>query len=210
MDPRTFAVERLGIGDWPRTDGGAQVIALEDWLALADPASRPVDPVCFAFDVTPDRAGASIAVCGLRPDGLAHVEIVERKRGTGWVPDRVAELVANHSPLAVICDAAGPAASLLPKLQDLDVDVLTVSAQEHAQGCGLIYDAVAEKTLRHLDTPELSAALKGAVKRPLGDAWAWSRKSSSVDISPLVAVTLALWGTTTQQEDTKEPLFAWA
>jgi len=26
----------------------------------------------------------------------------------------------------------------------------------------------------------------------LGDVWAWSRKSSSVDISPLVAGTLAL------------------
>jgi hypothetical protein len=31
----------------------------------------------------------------------------------------------------------------------------------------------------------------GAKKRPLGDAWAWSRKSSAVDISPLVACTLA-------------------
>jgi hypothetical protein len=28
----------------------------------------------------------------------------------------------------------------------------------------------------------------------LGDAWAWSRKSSAVDISPLVACTLALFG----------------
>lgn len=209
MDPRTFAVERLGIGDWPRTDGGAQVIALDDWLALADPSSRPQDPVCFAFDVTPDRAGASIAVCGLRTDGFAHLEIVERKRGTGWVPGRVAELVAQHSSLAVICDAAGPAASLLPKLQDLEVDVMTVTAQEHAQGCGLIYDAVAQQTLRHLGTQELTSAIKGAVKRPLGDAWAWSRKNSGVDISPLVAITLALWGTATLAGE-KEFLFAWA
>ena len=36
--------------------------------------------------------------------------------------------------------------------------------------------------------------MKGATKRPLGDAWAWSRKNSTVDISPLVAATLALWG----------------
>ena len=44
------------------------------------------------------------------------------------------------------------------------------------------------------ETSELLAALKGAVQRPLGDAWAWSRKSSSIDICPLVAATLALWG----------------
>jgi hypothetical protein len=40
----------------------------------------------------------------------------------------------------------------------------------------------------------MDAAIQGAVKRSLGDAWAWSRKSSNVDISPLVASTLALWG----------------
>jgi hypothetical protein len=37
------------------------------------------------------------------------------------------------------------------------------------------------------------AAVRGAVTRPLGDSWVWSRKSSAVDISPLVAVTLAHW-----------------
>jgi hypothetical protein len=50
------------------------------------------------------------------------------------------------------------------------------------------------QSLRHLGTPELDAAVAGAITRPLGDAWAWSRKSSSVDISPLVASTMALWG----------------
>jgi hypothetical protein len=69
-----------------------------------------------------------------------------------------------------------------------------VSAQEHAKACGTFFDACEQQTLRHLGSSELTAAVKGAAKRPLGDAWAWSRKASSVDISPLVAVTLALWG----------------
>jgi hypothetical protein len=35
--------------------------------------------------------------------------------------------------------------------------------------------------------------VRGARTRPLGDAgWAWSRKGSPVDITPLVAATLAL------------------
>ena len=42
-------------------------------------------------------------------------------------------------------------------------------------------------TLKHL-----AAALAGAQQRPLGDAWAWSRKSSRVNIAPLIAATLAL------------------
>jgi hypothetical protein len=76
--------------------------------------------------------------------------------------------------------------------------VTEVTANEHAQACGMIYDAVEQATLRHLGTPELDAAVKGAVKRSLGDAWAWSRKASDVDISPLVAVTLAHWGSVTR------------
>jgi hypothetical protein len=36
-----------------------------------------------------------------------------------------------------------------------------------------------------------AAAVKGAKTRPVGDAWAWSRKMSKADVSPLVAATVA-------------------
>jgi hypothetical protein len=189
MDPRTFAVERLGVGDWPATDGTAgSVIPLEDWLALADASSSIEGSLVFGFDVSPDRAWASIAVAGRRADGLTHVEIVEHRRGTAWLPARLAELCEKHDPDEVVRDPMGPAGSIV-----VPVDVRDVTAREHANGCGLFYDMVAEKTLRHLGTPELQAAVKGGVKRPLGDAWAWSRKNSQVNISPLVAATLALF-----------------
>jgi ABC-type hemin transport system substrate-binding protein len=93
----------------------------------------------------------------------------------------------------VVCDERGPAGALIAQLKNAGIQVETVSAAEHAQACGVLVDAVDQQRARHLGTPELAAAIKGAAKRPLGDAWAWSRKSSTVDISPLVAVTLALW-----------------
>jgi len=46
---------------------------------------------------------------------------------------------------------------------------------------------------RHLEQPILNLAVFAARKRPLGDAWAWARKTGG-DISPLVAVTLSHWG----------------
>jgi hypothetical protein len=61
-------------------------------------------------------------------------------------------------------------------------------------------DAVTDETVRHLGQPALASAIKGAAKRPLGDAFAWARKSSTVDISPLVGCTLALWGLERQNE----------
>lgn len=197
MAPRTFAVERLGAGDWPRTDSDAEkVIDLDAWRACLDIASAPENPVCFAFDVTPDRSTASIAVAGRRKDGLPHVEVIERRRGTGWVAGRLLELKAKHNPPAILCDASGPAGALITDIEkQLGFEVTKVNAREHGQACGIFYDAVVDTgTLRHLGTSELTAAIDGCAKRPLGDAWAWDRKSSTVDISPLVACTLALWG----------------
>ncbi len=192
MNPREFAVERLGVGDWPRTDGVLQqVLPIEDWNALVDIQSVIQDPVVLAFDVGPDR-DASIAAAGRNQDGLWHVEVFDNRRGTAWLPEKLAEYVKRNAPALVVCDAYGPVASLLHQVEEAGVEVQTVTAAEHAQACGRLVDAVAEKELAHLGTEELEAAIRGAKPRPLGDAWAWSRKNSSVDISPLVAVTLAL------------------
>lgn len=194
MDPRTFAVERLGIGDWPSTDpGGDSVIDIHRWRALTDAESTVPDPVVFAFDVTPDRRAAAIGVAGRREDGLLHAEVVDARGGTGWVADRLAELQARHTPLAVLCDGASPAASLEDACRSAGVDVEIIKTADYVRACGLIFDLVDQERLRHRGQPELDAAIRGAAKRPLNDAWAWSRKSSGVDISPLVAVTIALW-----------------
>jgi hypothetical protein len=195
MDPRTFAVERLGVGDWPRTDGfDVQIIAPEVWAGIADPASEVQDPVRFAFDVSPDRSAAAIAIAGKRSDGLSHFEVVERGRGTGWVAKRVSELVEKHEADKPICDGIGPAGSLVGQLEELNIEVETVNAREHAEACGAFFDACDQQSARHLDQASLNSAIKGAAQRRLGDAWAWSRKSSSVEITPLVACTLAFWG----------------
>jgi hypothetical protein len=194
MTPRTFVVERLSIGDWPPTENPNQVVSDGDWKAMRDPASVAVAGVCLAFDVAPNRASAAIGLAGRRADGLAHVEVVEHRRGTGWVAERLSELTAEHGAVAVVCDSLGPAASLLTQCSKHGVDVTMTSAREYAQGCEVFFDTLEQQALRHLGTRELSAALKGAATRSLGDAWAWSRKSSGIDISPLVACTLALWG----------------
>lgn len=194
MDPRTFAVERLGIGDYPdtSTDVGG-VIDIDDWAALTDEHSVPLDPVCFALDAPPDRSSATISAAGFREDGIAHVEITDANPGTGWVVARAKELL-KHQPLAFVVDRRGPAASLLHELKEAGVPVEEIGSNEYANACGLLYDLVDQERLRHLGTGELNAAVRVAKTRDLGDAWAWSRKRSKADISPLVAATLALWG----------------
>lgn len=194
MDRRTFCIQRLGVGDWPAGDGSTNVIDTDAWKGLIDAGSSIAGALCLAVDVNPDRSWAAIAAAGPREDGLAHIEVVDHRRGTGWVAQRVADLLVKHPALGVVVDLKGPAGSLETDFKAAGVAITPVSAAEHAQACGRLYDGVSQASFRHLGTPELSAAVKGAAKRPLGDAWAWSRKSSGVDISPLVACTLALWG----------------
>jgi phage terminase large subunit-like protein len=85
----TFGRERLGIVDESKN---ATVVDMEAWAAAGDPLSQPFDPVCFAVDIGPDAAFTSIAVAGTTPSGKVHVEVVDRRRGTGWVTDRLEEL----------------------------------------------------------------------------------------------------------------------
>lgn len=198
MTPDGFGRERLGI--WPKTAADQwQVIPESAWTAASDGRSESLDPVAFAVDVTPDRQWACIAVAGRRADGRRHVEVVEHRRGTSWVVTWLAGRVKTWKPCAVVVDAGSPAASLLADFEAAKVEVVTTSARDVAQACGALFDGIAGEELagrdiRYLPHGALTAAVAGATKRKLGDAWAWDRLNSSVDISPLVAATLALWG----------------
>lgn len=221
LDQRSFAVERLGVADWPSTLlGGSQIISLEHWRELTDRKSMVENPVCLAFDVTPDRSASAIAAAGRRQDDLGHLEVVEHRRGTGWVVRRLVELMLAHEPVAVVWDARSPAASLEKALRDAldeagvalkdgDREILVpTTGAEMTDAYGLMIDAIDQRGIRHGDQPELAAAIKGAGRRSVGDGFAWSRRNSGVDICPLVGVTLAWWGFVTQQAPDMEPMVA--
>lgn len=198
MDRRTFAVERGGIGDWPDVEQQVESpISPDRWAELVDVRSLVAGRPWFAFDVSPSRRQASVAVAGRREDGLAHVGLVDRREGVEWLVEFLRGL-REHSPAGFVCDKAGPAAALLSELEQAGVQVLSTNAQQYAEGCGLLFDAVEMQDVRHLGQGELVDALKAAGTRSLGDRWAWSRSKSKADITPLVAVTLAHWAVRTQ------------
>lgn len=207
LGPAGFAREHLGVWD-PEPGPNEWAIPDDLWQDCLDDASSIEGRPVFALDTTPDRAWTSIAVAGKRPDGLGHIEVVDHRAGTHWVVKRISELVASWGKHPVTLDPSSAAGSLIAELERAGVGVEVVTAREHAQACGQLYDAVSNKTVRHIGQASLTAAVAGASKRPVGDAWAWSRQNSSVDISPLVACTLALSASQTTKPE-PVPLVAW-
>jgi hypothetical protein len=185
-----FKRERLGIWD----DAAMQaVIPFDVWDAAIDRTSQPLDPVTVAVDIAPDRSASSIALAGRRSDGQWHVELVKNALGTAWIVDDLIDL-RRWSQLPVRIDRGSAAASLVPTLTEAGVEVQMIGTTEYAAACGGFYDAVMAGQVRHIDQTPLTAAVQGARKRPLLDAWAWNRKDLTTDITPLVAATLAMHG----------------
>lgn len=170
------------------------VIDIDTWRSRIDKRSQVSEPLVFAVDVTPDRSHAAIAVAGRRADGLRHVEIIEHKSDVRWVVDELVRLRDRWPGFELMLDPSGPAGGLLPNLHERGIEPKLINARAMGQACALFYDYVGSGDLVHIGQPVLDVAIGGARRRKMRDAWAWSRDSVAVDISPLVAATLALWG----------------
>jgi hypothetical protein len=186
-----FARERLGMWSSAST---SHIIDAESWAMVADPASMPIERLALGIEVAPDRSVASVALAGERADGVWHVELDEQRSGTGWIVPWVAARCERNNIRAVVVDQLSPAASLLDDFAKAKVKVTTTSGAELANACGQFYDGVMDARLRHTDQPQVNVALSVVSKRPLGDRWVWNRKTANADITPIVAESLALWG----------------
>jgi hypothetical protein len=212
-----YARERLGVGEYPADrEETWKVIGEDAWRALADTEAALSDPVAFAVDATPERSHAAICAAGTYGESRT-VEVIDHRPGMGWAVARARQLHLKWSPCAWVVDPGGPAGSLIPELEKswtdddgVEHDGLTVvqpKARDVASAAGQFFDAVAEQALQHRDEAPMASALAGAEKRPLGDAWAWARRGVTVDISPLVAATNALWGLAQHGDDVEaDPL----
>lgn len=183
-----FDRECLGVPDEPASAN--DLISPKEWAALCDEASECARPVAMSLDVNPERTAGGFAVAGPRPDGVVHVELIDRRPGLDWVVGRAKELQGRWR-LPIMVAASGPAMALVDALRAAGVTVDVIPADELSRWLGVLIDAVHHQTLAHLGQQPLDAAVKAAVVATRGDVGWWSRRRSSADISPLVAVTIA-------------------
>jgi hypothetical protein len=221
LPPEEYGRERMGWWDDPAD--GIAVIDPITWAKQGDTKSTTADPVALAFDVRPGNLAAAVGSVGRLLDVPQNVDIwrgdiVEHRSGTDWLVERLAQICLKARPHALIYDPSSPAGAFEKALLayrldandprstvfvklDADEDVpkgktrlAPITAREYAQACGALDADIRNELFRHFDQLPLNEAVEGARTSPLADAWKWSRKDSSVDISPLVAVTLARHG----------------
>lgn len=211
LDGEQFGLERLGI--W-RADGSDGAIAPDLWntsqIELPDSLD---DRVAFGAYTNLSRTHSAIgAATYLDDDGTILVEVVPAAEGaeytdlpgTSWLPPRIRELDERWSPVALVVDGYSAAASLLPAMEELGLEMTVTQAKDMARACGMVFDALTEGRLKHLGQDGLTKAALAAKWRELSDSRAWDRKDKSSDITELVAITLAVYGLITCGGEPKE------
>jgi len=172
MSLRTFTLEKLGA--WPKPPyrtRKSKPIPDAAWEACAEPEARgneslaPVD-VAIGADAAPGRAWASITVYGVRSDGVGQAEVVDRRAGVTWVPERLAELRKSHNPLVIVVSSRGPLASTIDAIKQAgipDPGDRPAGEQQPRRGdllvTGLPQDASA--TAQLIDAVKVTASRRG-------------------------------------------------
>lgn len=218
MPANEFGREFMGWWDEPAE--GMSPISEAAWQRALDRESKAVDPVALAVAVPKDRSMSAISIASWRPDGKAHVELVDYRPGTGWTLKRIIELTDKWNPCCVILRPDSPAGAfekqmISPpspgktprfavkpqtghkKLLDGQTQLHLTTSREYAQACGAFADAVINDGLRHIGQPPLDDAAYGARTHESAGAWVWWAEGSTAEIMPIEAGTLALHGLVT-------------
>lgn len=191
MRPGEFA--RAYGNRWP--DGAVEsVIPALVWQLAADGSTPLPDPgrAALAFDVGMGGADAAI-VAGWRDDaGVAHVELVDVRDGTSWLPGRLADLVELLDPVAVTYDRMGPAVAVGDEIIRAGLDPTPVTFDDLAGAASAFLAGLAERRTVYRPHPALDAAVAAAVRREVGDRWVWGRRGAG-SVAALIAATLTVW-----------------
>lgn len=202
LGPELFARECGGI--WPTpSDSRWLVIPEQAWLEQqVEGTSQIVGRPALGVYVPPDRSYSAIAAAGTREDGGRQIEltgnedegIVDHRAGTRWIVPRLQEL-EKHGPSVIVVDDK----AVFEECEAAGLVVHRSSTGDVVAGCGLLYDGIAgpvvdARDVHHIGQQAMNDAAADAVKRDVGNAWAWERRDVTGDIAPIAAASLALFG----------------
>lgn len=185
----SFLREGLGIWDGSATIG---VLPAGSWGMLANEKRKPPKkPAALGIASDLDQVWLSLSAVG--GGKRRHVGPLMRVRVDKGRADFVAEVARLQDkygcPVAI--DARGPAAFLVPDLEEAGVNLDRGNLDDFVQACADFLKAVSAGALWHGNYEELNDAIDAAGWRMTGDRRVFARKAG--DISMLEAAAWALW-----------------
>lgn len=215
-DPLKFAREMMCLWEDPGGGDADNPVNVDAFEALADSSSRITGEHVFALDVAPRRRFACIVAAGSSRRGV-HVEIPSGRgesaywRGVSRVAWTFKKLRKRYPGARVRMLAKAQAATgFAQKLVALGFVVDLVEPAAWPPMCSGLAEAVDDERIGHTGDQNLVDALKAGVAVDAGgeEQWRWGRRKSAADITPLIAMTLAVDGVLagTSVYDTRGPL----
>jgi phage terminase large subunit-like protein len=207
-DSITFGTERLGVGDWPAGEEIWDIVDEQEWLDVTQPDLEVPARATLALmvDTDPARHMTTIAAA-TRARGAIRVEVVERLRGTAGVVDWLKDFRARTAGkvCAVVILKAGAAGAVIEDARKAKLPVQSPLEIEYAQACGKFQQGIKGGAIVHIGQPPLNRAI--AVVRKASNregGWRYSR-AAPVDVTPIIAVTGAVWGLERFENAARDP-----
>lgn len=149
----------------------------------------------MGVEISEDRLHVSIGLAGrVAEDGPVTLSLAGYLDGTAGAVAEVLRLAGELGPVAVAIDPHSQAATLIDPLAKAKLKALSKpSTSDVVVAHGLFMDELTSGRVRHIPHPRLDEAARAGTQRRLAGAQTWDRRVE-VDVSPLTAVTLALWG----------------
>ena len=208
MGPSGFAREYLNVWQAYSLD---RIIPATSWARIRSPKSRPkagVAPILGAA-VALDRSAAAIVACWPDEDDMPTLEVVDHREGADWVAPRLLEL-ARHG--TIWADSQGPVLTVVDDVRRLAAQTRSAAILEQTDtpdwsaACAGMLDRILKRQVQHRGDASLDIAVTAVNRREIGDGgWAWGRRVSTTDISPLEAATVALWGHLHRPQEKRRP-----
>lgn len=190
----TMKVEEFARAYGSRWTGAAtRAVPAVLWATGIDALTPLASRFAIAFEVGLAGGDAAIGAAWRDESGQAHVELADVREQAAWLVPRLGEITEAHQPPAIAYDRYGPAVAAGDAALRAGLPVTGLSTDEYVTACATFLEELVAGRLHYRPHPALDDAVAAAVKRPVGDRWAWGRRSSTATIAALVAVTIALW-----------------
>lgn len=181
------------------TDGAWDQLAIEKVTLDEEPK------LVYCVKFAPDGSAVSLGVGVYMPNGIVHIELIERKpmsAGTYWITNFLFDKQKNRwrKCAHVIIDGASGTQLLVEELVRTDKriskKILTPNVKEAGAAYAAFQNAIEHHELTHYNQPALNMSIKTVKKRPIGrdGMFGYATLNPDIQSDPTECAAFCLYG----------------